>query len=504
MQYTLTAGNLLTKKRVLKQELIEFYLFLFLTLVFSYYVPKIVTQLYYISLLFVFWNSKKNYYWFAFVLFLYFAPGGLFKAYELTQGKGIAFYNIASGVTFNFFDLFAVTALLKAMTKKRKNIPFLFLKELNPIFILAFVVLVFSEIYGTKVKTTIALIRFWMPVTFIYSIPRLFNSKNEFFRFLYLILPSAYLIFIFQIMLALFHTNILALLTGNTEFNDIYGTIIKGDNVIRATNFFTENILTNIIFSLMMLFTKNKLFSKKYLQSIVVISILSIIISATRQWMFSVLFGVVYYFIFISKKRLIFFIRGVLFLLLLISMVFSIPPMKRLVTASFGRFETLEIISKEGVQTESSANMRFNVRLPYALNKIAKSPVFGLGFTNEFILTPRYIKGIQFTSPSGDMHTGNFNLLANIGIVGFLVFIVFWVRVIRKMLKGIKKSSPKYKMAIQIMLMFYWIFLMVHFISYQFFGLTQTAVQNYFMVVYYFLLSILIYNGTKVKFEQTN
>jgi len=300
-------------------------------------------------------------------------------------------------------------------------------------------------------------------------------------------------------MLALFDTNVMALLTGNSMFNERFGAIMPGDQVIRATNFFTENILINIIFSLVMLFTNNKLFSKKYLQSIIIVSVLSIIISATRQWMFSVLFGILYYFIFISKKRLMFFIRGAVVIFFMVGLVFVFPPMKKLVIASFSRFETLDVVATQGAQAEGSANMRFNVRIPYALAKIAKSPVVGLGFTEEFILIPRYFKGEQVTSPTGDYHTGNLNLIANVGIIGFLFFLIFWIRVIRKMLRSIKQAPLKYKNAIQIMLMFYWIFLMVHFVSFQFFGLTQIAMQNYFMVVFYFLLSILISDSVNYR-----
>ena len=63
----------------IKRELIRFYSLLALTVFFVYYVPPIFNKAYFILLLAVFWKSKKDYFWFAFVLILINQAGGLFQ-----------------------------------------------------------------------------------------------------------------------------------------------------------------------------------------------------------------------------------------------------------------------------------------------------------------------------------------------------------------------------------------------------------------------------------------
>ena len=75
----------------------------------------------YFILLIIFWNSQRDYFWFAFLLILINEPGLLFHGSLKTDVNRIPLYNIGAGLSLSFFDLFYITAFIKALMKGSKT-----------------------------------------------------------------------------------------------------------------------------------------------------------------------------------------------------------------------------------------------------------------------------------------------------------------------------------------------------------------------------------------------
>jgi len=484
----------MTKINIDNKEIILLYSLVFVTVGVVYFMPFFINQLFFLLILALYWKSKNIKFWFAFIIIILLAPGGLFGGSELEKFKTIPYFNLAPGISIAFFDLFVLITFFKAYSK-RITVRFYFKKEILAIIILMLFTIVFSLIKGTEFKIIISLIRYWMPFTFIYSIPRLFRTQQDFNKILLFITPTAFIILTFQLTLSLLDVNILSLLTGNAGYNLLFGTFSIESNTLRATNFYSENILLNVIFASVMLSSSNDKRFKKYLLLVLIVSILSTIIAGTRLWIIALIFALSYYMLFIAKRKFSVFLKGLTLVTFIFMIATSFPQSRNLLESFINRYATIIEIANSGAEVESSADFRFNVRLPLVLEKFQESPILGQGFTQEFSTMGDLVDGKYRVSATGDYHVGNFNLLANVGVVGFLIFLYFWLSILIKFNKNKKFASHQFKESISILKLFFLIFLIAHFTTYQFFGLTQTTIQNFFMVIYLFFVSNIFDQG---------
>ena len=164
------------------------YIVLFLALgtafVFVYFIPAVLNRFLFFIFIYLFYKSDRDYLWIAFIFIIMESPGKLFAGGSVTEQIRIPIYNIAPGISVTFTQIFILTALVKAIGKKTKFNPVLFLKKNLMILFFYFILLIiigillgFEETAATRVyQITISLSLF-------YSVYFLLNKeKDRFFK----------------------------------------------------------------------------------------------------------------------------------------------------------------------------------------------------------------------------------------------------------------------------------------------------------------------------------
>jgi hypothetical protein len=153
-------------------------------------------------------------------------------------------------------------------------------------------------------------------------------------------------------------------------------------------------------------------FKKNFLAMVFMISYLSVLITGTRGWILG--FSLVFLTFLIVRKTNIKTVLGIGVIGL--ALLLAVPVLSRQLDLSLNRVSTLEQLA-EGDITAGGTLQRLDERGPRVMNKFSDHPVFGHGFSNEYY---NYQDG----------HVGNQTLLLSSGIFGYLVFLMFWIRIL--------------------------------------------------------------------------
>lgn len=134
--------------------------------------------------------------------------------------------------------------------------------------------------------------------------------------------------------------------------------------------------------------------------------------TGTRGYILAFSVVIIYYILFIEKQMMRSLISVIISVMLIISIVSFIPKLNNLLRSNVDRVSTLKSLA-EGDLTAGRTLSRLSVRLPRLLKGIKQNPILGWGFSNTF---DHYRDG----------HVGWANQILQMGIVGLLLFIMFW------------------------------------------------------------------------------
>ena len=446
------------KNNIISKEFIQFYSLFFLTIFFVYYTPPGINRLYFILLLALFWNSKKDYFWFVFIFILVAQPGILFHGTSRVAIHRIPLYSITTGVSFGFFDLFFLTAFIKAMIKG-KFTKLILKKPLVYLLIYMIFLFLISFYYGTNLKLVTSSLRNFTVFTLFVSFPFLVYKKEDFFKFMHLVFPIVFFIIFAQFFYLFTGSNLYYFMIGQSTLNIIELMESSGyTDFIRPMSGGAQLLLFSFIFTLFLIEKKDYPGKKWYLYLVLMISTLSIFLSATRGWIIMYAIMLFLNFIFIMRKTPKILVQVFLIIFIFLSSYHLIPRLKYSVDNSWRRLSTVEYLL-EGDVTAGGTLQRIDKRLPRVLEGFEKNPVFGWGFSETF---EKY----------SDRHVGNFNLLMQIGIIGALLFFYFWIKYFHMIFvakKNLSKKNP-FKSSILVLAVGFLGILILHFTSAQFFG----------------------------------
>ena len=102
----------ISEKGIFK-DLLQLFLLFGLAVFFVYYAPSILNKIFFFITLVLFYRSKKDYIWFAFVFLLIMAPGTIFKTMAATD-HNIPKIGFGKGLELGFFAPRAVVAHYRA------------------------------------------------------------------------------------------------------------------------------------------------------------------------------------------------------------------------------------------------------------------------------------------------------------------------------------------------------------------------------------------------------
>ncbi|MCJ7483189.1 MAG: O-antigen ligase family protein [Thermodesulfovibrionales bacterium] len=473
-----------------KNTFIRFYGLFVLTVFSVYFLPAIFNRLFFLVLLVLIWKSNCNYFWFAFIFILINGPGALFggalRGMENTSGS-IPSFILFRGIGFTFFDLFVIMIFIKALMKGEK--PRILFKN-QFIFLLAYLAILYlySFTIGLNLETAIDYLRLFIIYSLFYSFPALIKNHENYLKIGYLLSPIVFFIFLTQIYTILTGNFLIAFFVGSSAIKYFRPSLIS------------SGLIFIVLFNFsVFLIDKKYQYNKKYLYLVQNMCFIIFFLSATRALITIMIIFYFLYNIFVVKQIKYIVSQGALLLILLIGVTFFIPEVKDAAQYSIDRFNTLQKISKgqySGFEVKGSGVYRITTRFPRIMKAIKKSPIIGLGFGKEFQSIDELTGSIN-----GDFHVGNFNLVANCGIIGFFLFTFFWIRaltIIQKAKKAVFFSKDENK-KLNVMLIAFLCLLVQHFTSAQIFGYTINQKSIYFVVFFMLTLESIVISSVKEK-----
>lgn len=471
MQF-LSDNNIFTVsfKRIVFKESLQILFLIAFTILVIYGLPKIFGVFLVLTIAGLFWFSKKNYFWFAYFFIIICSPGNFFSEGGLADAPyRLPLFSLGRGFSFSTHDVFMILAFLKAVFKGNKY-HYLLAKPLMLILYYTIFLIIISIIFlDTSILALTDLLRNTFYFSIFISFPFLVNKRNDIYKFIYLTFPIVFFIFFTSIyffisgehFLYLFNPEslrIIKLETGGERYG-IYG----GGHML---------LLLTFIFSLILILEPGKK-KKIYLFIIAAMSYLSIFLTATRIW-FVVYTLILLVFLKITKKRFAFwaFAGSVFFMFIILQLS---PRILEGAEKSWQRISTIFTLGQEDSYATRSIEVKIETDMPRILEGIKQNPVTGWGYSDQYLMYG-----------SGDV--GNWNLIFQVGLLGFMLFVYLWksyLSLVNHARKMMDKSDPNRKIYNLLTATFIGL-LIAHFTTHQVFGLTMQNYHNYFLALYIF------------------
>lgn len=452
---------------------------------FVYLAPIGLDRLFCVILFIMFWYSKSDYFWFAFFLIIPSFPAGFFTETSIEAIRRLPLFTIFPKASFSVLDTFLIIALLKAIVKQKKNNYRDVFKIKNIVYIFPYVLIV-SMFYGITFKLFFnASVRGLFFYTLIYSFPILIYDKKEVYKFMAMFLPFAIIELISQLY---------AIKTG-TYFGRYLGPLGEGgeqvDTRIIAHGYLVLRLA--YIFAFVLMESKEKILPKAYSMSIVLIILLSVTISATRSAIITLLLIFISYFIYVAKKRPNIYMQLFIVVIVLVTVLdySGVIDLNSIIGASYKRLVGAVSISEYSIKAEDSFDYRISVRLPKLIESIKGSIFVGYGLSDTYY--EKY-----------DGHLGGVPVgLLQVGVLGFVIYIIFVYRIFKKSLLYARKlpNDNSNKGTIKVFVICFFGYLIINSTVNPIFVLnTSTFPQD--ILIHIILTSLFIYFAVQEEVEK--
>lgn len=390
-------------------EFLMLFLLLLASAILIYFVPVSLNRIIFLLFLILIWISKKNYFWYAFILLILEQPGGLFSGGAVSDPLRLPVYNLYSGVSFSFEELYIFLIFLKPLVKNKLNIlkTYAFKRQFQILGVLLIILLIVSLLLGISFVSLNNIYKTLIKLSLYFSAIFIFYNEEDIISFFRVLFPFVFIAISLQLygivqgqqLVALFKPNVL--LTKGGLSGELMRPIEM--SVILLVTFFG---------SFLFLGTGTKYFSRNYLMLINVTAFLGILMTATRSWFLG--FSVMYLFYFFLNGKFItrnfsYVFLGIVFAVIILLLV---PKLTNQIKQAATRLETLEELAVGDI-TAGGTLSRITVRGPKVMEGFKQSTIlFGAGFSNLYF---EYADG----------HVGYQNILLNSGIIGSLLLFLF-------------------------------------------------------------------------------
>jgi hypothetical protein len=377
-----------------------------------YFLPNFVNQVIFLIILFATIQTKKDYVYLVWFFIVNDAPGRLFSV-STFEGVRIPLYNLAPGISLSFQDLFLLAYLFKFLSSGSKR-NFIFQREFSVFFIFLTVIFLYSFFFDFRAGDIILTLRIVvLPWTLIFIVPFYIANQAVSERVIRFLFPVVIFSFLSQIFYYLVGVYPDAYLRGGAAIAadiDPYAELVRSYSSAYISLFVT--ILATYHY-----FSNDSGFRRSYLLLVIILSVLSIFLTALRGYIIA--YGVFFtgaLFLFSSGRTIGRFVGiSIISIIAFWILSFQFPLLRTQFQGSFERLITVQSIA-EGDITAGGTLSRLDQRAPRVMSKFRENPVLGWGFSSAFI---EYADG----------HVGHHNILLNVGIIGFLYlnFLFFYL-----------------------------------------------------------------------------
>lgn len=437
---------------------------LLLSFLVSYFTPKILTQVFFLGTLVAFFRSSKSYFWLAYFIVLFSAPFGLFSESQRAIQTGIPLFTVLPGISLNYFQLFALVALIKSTQVKIKYRYFVSKSLIMLFAYFGFLLALAILFHRASLMPILYDIRGMLYYTFLFSLPRLIGNKEKFYRFLHLLIPFITLHFVDSIYYSLNNGRYLVLGFDRNERMEekITGMVYR---FILMGGMFNYLFLTFLVSMLLFNLSKKQAFYKSMFMGM---AFFVIVAGGFRSWF--VIFSIILATHLASvKNKFSVLFYGVAFIII-VSGIFGSNFANNPVGLAFERATGVFKIFERDSDASASLQWKTEGRLPRQLELIRQSPITGWGFTEN----------------KGDHDVGNFGMLVDMGFLGFAVYVILWISIIRMFLRVINNRMilNEYRIGAKVLLAGFVGLLISHFTTNQIFGIsTFTILISFFLFI---------------------
>jgi hypothetical protein len=449
-----------------------------LTIAVNYFTPMTVRQVYFLVLLAVIWQSKDHPFWLAFVWCLFYAPGYLFL--ESDPEFSLPFVELPGlGRDIEFKEVVVALLFFKAR-------PFRELVKIEKIFwlplVFALLMFALSFVWGISAMKIFRSIRFLVPFSLLWSMPRLLPDRKRMEELFFYFLYFTFLIVASQAYVVVSGQHLMVTLggsfgIGNEDKNDM--TFDSLSDLIRPL-YSTHLILLNVFFCIYIMLGPKESKQQKMIPLLLLLNLLSFLITGTRGYVVASLFMLLL-FAFANLRQLINYVQYMVFAIGVSLLILLSPGVGAQFRLSFERILTVQSVL-EGDRTAKGTLMRLTERQPRVLEKANESPLLGFGFSDEFYLYK-------------DGHVANATMYLNGGYVGLLVFAFFISYLIVKAISIYRRNGKKEYLAIVIGIIG---FMTVHSTSYMVFSYLLGS-ANYLAFILLLSFADVLFNESKMS-----
>ncbi len=416
----------------MKKDSINIILAFFGTVLFIYGLPKfglpnIVNQVIFLLLIAYIYTEKNDIFWLVWFFIVVDAPGRLFSSGYASNVYRLPLYNITSGISLSFTDLFILMYIVKSF-RYRISTNFIFKRQIWFFISTALVYFIISFVIGISLPNIILTSRSILPWFWVLIIPRYVTSREDLKRVYLLITPAVIIAFIALMQTYITGIYLHSILSGTsaTRWLDASeGSLVRIYSAAYIT--FVATVLSLYFLSL-----RKAIVNANLLILIAFLGTISVFLSATRGWTLAL---VVLYssFFFISGfgmfKQMV---RVLVIISLSILVIITIfPTISTQGSLAFQRLLTLEDLA-QGDLTAGGTLSRLTERSPRVMAVFRESPLIGWAFSNRFYAF-------------ADVHVGNQTNLLNLGILGFLAISLVYISIILKTLQRGRSWQVKHE-----------------------------------------------------------
>lgn len=406
------------------------FVFLLTIITISVYFFAASRYVVFVGLLFTCLKSTRSYFWLAVVITLIDAPGYLFSQKAGDVVNRLPLFTIAPQVSLSVTELFFLVFVVKYFTSKK--IKLASKNEFLWVGFYLFLIFLFSFVTGMSMNNIIATTRAMLPWGYLVIMPSLIRSNDNLDKIYKLLGPV--------IVLSLIVT-LLSFGLGNT-----FDGYLRGTSSDKSLMYFDEGgaarlsssvymALFTFYFSIGVLLRNDRRIPNWYAWFLLFASVMIIFISATRGWILAFASGLYILFVNLARKGsavglfkyIVPYLAMIVIVLFVLNSIF--PFMGDQITRTFERMNTLQGLV-EGDETAEGTLVRLTIRAPRVMEGFWHSPLIGLGFSDTFY-------------SYSDGHVGHHNMLLNVGIVGYVMFMSLWVIFIVKLIAFSRMKAVK-------------------------------------------------------------
>jgi len=409
-----------------------------------------ISRVFFLLLIVTFLFTKQNYFWFAYFFILVQGPGYLWADYSGISLHRLPMYTPVAGMTFTPIDIFVLFAFVKAMFTGRK-VRLGMAKVMIVILAYAVICVVITGLlFGTNIDILAWNLRWVFYYTLIISLLFLMKKEHEVRQFIVLIFPVVFFILFTQIYYVLSRTEFINLF--DPGFRGVTLNTVTGD--LRPVMGGILLVFFCFISALLMLLGDDHKIPRFFLYAVVVTSFLTVFLSATRVWF--IIFSIVFIGYVIASRKKISSTLGIVSVLLLITggIIYSgVLSHELLVNSTWARMRQIFDLARGDFFAAQTAMNRIVVQLPVIVNTIKQSPLVGFGFS-------------AITMEHYDDDFGFLNTVLMFGVVGFILFLGFFRRVIAFLASPLKfldsngLHRPRLKMMIAV-----WVSILIGYLT---------------------------------------